>query len=126
MTIEEPTVGAHPIGEPHAGLVVPHELFEFRLGELGAARAHQMLSAIMLPTLSPSSLAPPGHAAPATMATPQRHALRPTSSISSAMFGQSSSASLTSSPSAPPAQQFALALGPDQDVGVIVAHKGLS
>lgn len=49
MAIEEPTIGAHPIGEPHAGLVVPDELIELGLGELCAAWAHQVMSAIMLP-----------------------------------------------------------------------------
>jgi hypothetical protein len=42
MAIEEPAVNAHPIGKPDAGLVVPHEFLELCLGELGAARAHQL------------------------------------------------------------------------------------
>jgi hypothetical protein len=42
MTINKPTAaGGQPIGEPHAGLVVPHEFFELGLGQLTAARAHQ-------------------------------------------------------------------------------------
>lgn len=50
MAIEKPTFAGHPIGEPHvAGLVVPDEFLELGLGELRAARAHQMMPAIMLP-----------------------------------------------------------------------------
>ena len=48
MPIEEAAVSGHPIGEPHAGFVVPDEFLELGLGELGAPRAHQM-SAIMPP-----------------------------------------------------------------------------
>jgi hypothetical protein len=41
MAIEKPPVGAHPIGEPHAGFVAPYEFLELGLGELCATRAHQ-------------------------------------------------------------------------------------